>query len=290
MRSPADAIRGALRLVKPGDGQQLRAPSPQQQRFVGQARGQGVECLDGVPRGGRRFRVQLGMGLGLRHGDASENASDGETVQPQPSRRLWTMRRRVHATPVLDALPGAELVKPAGKRGTRAAPGTFGYAMGKAVEAVGVRRVMEITGLSRSAVYAGANPDDPRHFPSVGYETALLLAGAAVDRGKHGVASAFALPFLRLADRLPAPAAHSANLFHQAAHLGALYGRTAATLCALFDRAEGKRGPVAMPGPEREAAIAAIDAQIDGLQAMRALLLSTTALPPLAIPNLDREG
>lgn len=174
----------------------------------------------------------------------------------------------------------------------RQPPGTLEYAMGEALAELGAATVMEETGLTRSILYAGCSANEPdRGFPGLTYSSALMLAGAAAARGRHRVAEALALPFLRLAPRTPAPA-HSDCLLHQAAHLGALYGRTAEALCRLFDRAEGRRGPVPLDPRERDAVVAAIDAQIDGLGAMRERLLTSTALPGLAglsVPLADIE-
>lgn len=162
-------------------------------------------------------------------------------------------------------------------------PGSAAYAFTAAVNAVGVKAAQSITGMSRSTVYAACSVDDPRGLSGLRFEKALLLAGAAAQRGVR--ADLFALPFLKLAGAVPHATSHSANLLHQAAHLGALYGRTADALCKMFDRAEGKRGPTPIDPRDRDAVLAAIDAQIQGLTAMRSQLMSSTALPPMHFPG-----
>ncbi|MCG5238390.1 hypothetical protein ACIU1J_32230 [Azospirillum doebereinerae] len=162
-------------------------------------------------------------------------------------------------------------------------PGSPAYAFTAAVNAVGIKAAQSLTGMSRSTVYAACSVNDPRGLSGLGFEKALLLAGAAAQRGMRP--DLFALPFLKLADAAPKLAPHSANLLHQSVHLGALYGRTAEALCKLFDRADGKRGSTPIDPRDRDAALAAIDAQIQGLTAMRSLLLTSTALPPMPFPE-----
>lgn len=254
---------------KAGQGEQLSLDRPQAEALLGQHPGEGVEVggegADAIEDGGAgRHDGRLGAVLDIAR---------------MPARRvkgLWTSRGPVHDAPAAAAEPE----RPS-KVVNRNPPGTIPYAMATAVAGLGQKVVSEVTGLSRSAVYAGANADDPRGFPSVTLEQGLILARMLAAKGRR--AEVFALPFLRAAG-VPDPDPHSPDLMHQAAHLGVLYGRTAEALCRLFDRAGGKRRPVPLDPRDREAAIAAIDAQIDGLRATRALLLTTTALQPLWAP------
>ena len=201
---------------------------------------------------------------------------------------MWRGLPSVHK--LAEALPSAPKVQIAGavERVTRPAarlinrnkPESLSYAMTVAVNQLGVKEVSEVTGLSRQAIYAGCDANDTaRGFPSLPFETVLKLSAMMSRKGGRG--EVFALPFLLRAAETRAPVAHSAHLLHQASHVTALYGRTAAALCKLFDRAANTHKPVPLDPRERDEAVAAIDATIEGLTALRSQLLTSTCLPPL---------
>lgn len=227
---------------------------------------------------------------------------DPETVAKPSAGGLWKAAPCFHKG-ILDGLaqPGAATVavckasavgkteallglvekaaRPAARLINRNRPDSLPYAMTAAVNALGVKEVSDVTGLSKSAIYAGCDAQDSRGFPSLPFETVLKLSMLMNRKGGRG--EVFALPFLLRSAEARAPVAHSAHLLHQASHVTALYGRTAAALCRLFDRAENSHKPVPLDPRERDEAVAAIDATIEGLTALRSQLLTSTCLPPL---------
>lgn len=211
------------------------------------------------------------------HGGGPPAADDHAASLPRPAgARLRTIAGRFHR-----AAPAARIAN-------RHEPGTVEHAMAAAVAALGAKRVGAVAGFGKSALYAGLDPDDPRHFRSLSLDAALTLAGMMAGVGAR--AEVFALPFLRLAQAAP-PLPRGPHPLHQAAHVAALYGRTAEALARLWDRARPDRA-VPVPRADRDAAVAAIDATIEGLTALRAQLLTTTVLPPdpfaaaFALPDL----
>lgn len=275
MASPASILRNRLHRLgrQPGEAEELPAKRLEGQGLDGEEAGEAVQVgVDapgqrrGLGRGRLLFRRRCGAGLGVH----------GGTVAPEPADGLWTVGVPVHMagarTQTGPRAPGARIAN-------RYPAGTMEHAMTHALSLLGVRRVMDLTGRSRSAVYAACDPNDPaRHWGTLPVSRALLLAGAVASVG--GRADLFALPFLR-AGAAAAAAVPARGLYAAAARAGALYGRTAAALADIFDTADGQDAPVPLDARRRDAAVAAIDAQIDGLTALRGQLLATTALPPL---------
>ena len=255
--------------------------------------------------------VQLGDDAGgalLDSGVADVSGHDGHSGDvgdslSQPSRASsWKSRLRFHkgegADAVDEGIPAdsaavedekrepdvgsalRRLSRPAARLVNRNEPGTLEHAVTAAVNALGVKQVAHLTGLSKSAIYAGCDPNDARHFRSLSFDAALTLGALMSKVGARS--DVFALPFLRQSAEMPV-VAHSSHLLHQAAHVSALYGRAAASLCKIFDRLDGARRPARLDPRDRDEAVAAIDATIEGLTALRSQLLNTTSLPPLPI-------
>lgn len=176
------------------------------------------------------------------------------------------------------------------RRPVLAPAGTFEHALAHAIRTLGMERVAALTGRGKSALYAAVDPASPKHIGGLTLERALLVAGAVAAAGGPG--HLFALPFLRAAGAEDGGAAPPSRGFYaHAARLGALYGDTAAALSRLFDAAEGQTGAKPPPADLKEAALAAIDREINGLHQMRALLLTGTALAPLpgaVLPTRER--
>lgn len=267
-RAFAGCIGDAIGEGEPRKAGDLDADGPQGESGIRQQRDQRIDMIDrGLP---------MTEGAAACVVDGHSQAPQGDdrrtlTVARRALERLRTTRCEVHSDAADKAGPGRIV--------NRNEPGTPAHAFTAAVNALGAKTVQAITGMGRSSVYAATNIHDPRGLSGLTYEKALMLAGAMAAQGARG--DLFALPFLRMMKAIPAPSIHSGNLLHQTVHLGALYGRTAEALCRMFDRAEGQRGPVPIDPRDRDAALIAIDAQIAGLTAMRDLLLTTTAMPPL---------
>lgn len=275
------AVRAAgLLRRKAGDDPQLLDHRPQGEALVGEVVDQTGQTVDDSAG------AVLAGADAVGHGVSPEVVS--ETVE-QPAREgLWKGLPSVHK--LAEALPSAPKVqitgavervtRPAARLINRNRPDSFSYAMTVAVNQLGVKEVSEVTGLSRQAIYAGCDANDTaRGFPSLPFETVLKLSSMMSRKGGRG--EVFALPFLLRAAETRAPVAHSEHLLHQASHVTALYGRTAAALCKLFDRAANAHKPVPLDPRERDEAVAAIDATIEGLTALRSQLLTSTCLPPL---------
>lgn len=160
-------------------------------------------------------------------------------------------------------------------------PGTVGHALGHACNAVGVKRVADALGKSPATVYDWFNPDRPQQPPSMTLEQAQMLAGMVAAKG---LPHYFGLLF-GAAGGAAVPKPASGDLLHHLAFLGELRGRTSALVGRLFDRAgEGRRGgPFTVPAADQTALIAAVEAEIAGLTAFKALLMETTSVATLAL-------
>ncbi|MBP2303303.1 hypothetical protein [Azospirillum picis] len=258
---------------QPGEDVQLLDHRPEGEPIVGEVvdqTGQSVNDETGA--------ILAGEGEGGDHVGVAP-AVDTETVDQRGRESLWKVGLPFHNRV---ELAGAveRVTRPAARLINRNKPESLSYAMTAAVNALGVKEVSEVTGLSKSAVYAGCDASDSsRGFPALPFETVLKLSVMMNRVGGRG--EVFALPFLLRSAEARAPVAHSAHLLHQASHVTALYGRTAAALCKLFDRAENAHRPVPLDPRERDEAVAAIDATIEGLTALKSQLLTSTCLPPL---------
>lgn len=158
--------------------------------------------------------------------------------------------------------------------------GTVGHALGHACNAVGVKRVAGALGRKASTVYDWLSPDRPQKLPDFTVEQLQIVAGMVAAKG---LPHYFGLLFGGAAGA-PVPRPHSPDLLHHLVYLGDLRGRTSALVCRAADRIttrrRGEAGPVAaadLTAAEQTALIDALDAEIAGLAAFRAALLTGAA-------------
>lgn len=161
-------------------------------------------------------------------------------------------------------------------------PGTVGHALGHACNALGVKRVAEALGKSPATLYDWFNEDRPQKLPDLKVEQLQLVAGMVASRG---LPHYFGLLF-GAAGGAAVPKPHSPDLLHHFAFLTELRGRTASLACRLYDRAgeARRRGAFTVTAAEQTELIAAVDAEIDGLMAFRALLMESTSVAALSLP------
>lgn len=161
-------------------------------------------------------------------------------------------------------------------------PGTVGHALGHACNVLGVKRVAAALGKSPATLYDYFNEERPQRLPDLKVEQLQLVAGMVAARGLphyfgllFGAGAGAAVPKPRRGD-----------LLHHFAFLTELRGRTAALACRLYDRAgDGRRrGPFSVTAAEQTELIAAVEAEIDGLMAFKALLMESTSIAALSLP------